>query len=168
MRRVNLQLFLFLVAIAFMCLWLSTAGTAYANDSNTSVGDEVLWPGEGGGTSYYTIEGFVKDKDFNAISGAYVVLYGFSPVYTTTDDRGYFRFKDGIEAGWTYEIVVNGWKDSLGDYIFAPEYGQWYGRVKTDSNGHAFLYIMMERSAVVKVRRQPSSATQYMCGNSTM
>lgn len=149
-KRVNMRLWLVLIAAVFVVFVLSSAGTAYASDGG--VGDEVLTPGEGGGRSYFTIEGYVNDMNFNSISGVTVILRYVWPIYTTTDSRGYFRFQESfIEPNCVYEITVNGWKEYLGDYLFDPKYGQWYGRVKTDDVGYACVFIYMERSTIVNV-----------------
>jgi len=46
MKRVNVRLWLFLMAVVFVFLWLSSAGLTYAGDGG--VGDESLWLGRAG------------------------------------------------------------------------------------------------------------------------
>jgi len=150
MKRVNVRLWLFLMAVVFVFLWLSSTGLTYAGDGG--VGDESLWPGEGGGKSYCTIEGFVKDMNWEAVPGIRVYLYtGMWPIEAVTDSRGYFKFEGGIYPDSTYYIAVNGRECDLGQYCLDPRYGQWYGMVRTDNDGYAFKYIHIERSAIVNV-----------------
>jgi len=155
MKQGRQQRLLVLIALVTFVVFLSfvfVAQPVYADSGSNS-----FWPGEPGGGSEHTIEGYVYNRATgNPAAGVTVYLYfgGWLRAVTMTDANGHFIFQGSYinpYIGWDYIVTINGEDSYLGYYLDDYHWGQWKGIVQTDDIGYGYRYIYLEPAAVVNV-----------------
>jgi hypothetical protein len=119
-------------------------------------GSYMLDPGEGGGASSHTIEGWVINRATGKpVCGVTCYLYfSWLRAITCTDAYGHFIFQGSYinsYIGWDYTVTTNGEDSYLGCYLDDYHLGQWKGVIQTDDIGYGSRYIYLEPAAVVTV-----------------